>query len=569
MRRARARVLGAPAFATALAFLVTFALLMHAVPAGASTPVPGAGARAATLIEAGSGEQLYGRSPNSREAIASATKLMTALVTLEHVHRLGVMFTQNGYRSAAEDSQIGLAPGERMSVHDLLIALMLPSADDAAEDLAFNVGHGSVARFVGMMNARARRLGLVHTHYSTPIGLDTPGNYSSASDLVMLARYLLRTSPFFKRVVGLKSAVLHTGQPRADSRQPQRPRGQGPMDQRRQDRPHAPGRVRPGRLGTRDGMTLISAVIGTPDEAVRDASTLSLLNYGFANYALRTPVRKGQVLARPPVQRSRPAARGGDRGRHVPARVRAHRPAASAGQRARAAGRAARAPRARRLGGGSLARQSRQAGAARGRAGLCRDQARRAASGSSTRPFTLVSLLVIARRGHRFGRVLARSDQGKTREARMIITVTLNAALDKTLEVPNFTPGRRHRTVDQTTMPGGKGVNVARALKRLGQPVIATGFAGGATGTRIVQALNDEAILNGFTPIREESRTNTAVLDPTTNEHTEINERGPVDLPPGARAVPRQAAVSRQGRQHVRVRRAACPAASTTTCTPG
>ena len=62
----------------------------------------------------------------------------------------------------------------------------------------------------------------------------------------------------------------------------------------------------------------------------------------------------------------------------------------------------------------------------------------------------------------------------------MIITVTLNAALDKTLEVPNFTPGRRHRTVDQTTMPGGKGVNVARALKRLGQPVIATGFAGGA-----------------------------------------------------------------------------------------
>jgi 1-phosphofructokinase/tagatose 6-phosphate kinase len=109
----------------------------------------------------------------------------------------------------------------------------------------------------------------------------------------------------------------------------------------------------------------------------------------------------------------------------------------------------------------------------------------------------------------------------------MIITVTLNAALDKTLEVPNFTPGRRHRTVDQTTMPGGKGVNVARALKRLGQPVIATGFAGGATGSRIVQALNDEAILNGFTRIREESRTNTAVLDPTTNEHTEINERGP------------------------------------------
>ncbi|MGI8712342.1 MAG: 1-phosphofructokinase family hexose kinase [Solirubrobacteraceae bacterium] len=109
----------------------------------------------------------------------------------------------------------------------------------------------------------------------------------------------------------------------------------------------------------------------------------------------------------------------------------------------------------------------------------------------------------------------------------MSITVTLNAAMDKTLEVPSFTPGRRHRTVDQTTMPGGKGVNIARTIKRLGQPVIATGLAGGATGTRIVEALNDESILNDFVRIFDESRTNTAVLDPTTGLHTEINERGP------------------------------------------
>jgi 1-phosphofructokinase len=109
----------------------------------------------------------------------------------------------------------------------------------------------------------------------------------------------------------------------------------------------------------------------------------------------------------------------------------------------------------------------------------------------------------------------------------MIITVTLNAALDKTLEVPNFKPGRRHRTVDQATMPGGKGVNIARALKRLGQPVIATGLAGGATGMRIIDALTEESILNAFVRIREESRTNTAVLDPTNGQQTEINERGP------------------------------------------
>ncbi len=109
----------------------------------------------------------------------------------------------------------------------------------------------------------------------------------------------------------------------------------------------------------------------------------------------------------------------------------------------------------------------------------------------------------------------------------MIITVTLNAAIDKSLAVPNFRLGRRHRTVEQRTMAGGKGVNIARTLKALGQPVIATGFAGGATGTHIVEQLTEESILNDFVRIREESRTNTSVLDPTSGEQTEINERGP------------------------------------------
>ncbi|HEY1688668.1 MAG TPA: 1-phosphofructokinase family hexose kinase [Solirubrobacteraceae bacterium] len=109
----------------------------------------------------------------------------------------------------------------------------------------------------------------------------------------------------------------------------------------------------------------------------------------------------------------------------------------------------------------------------------------------------------------------------------MIITVTLNAAIDKSLSVPNFRVGRRHRAVEQHTMAGGKGINVARTLKALGQPVIATGMAGGATGTYIVEQLTEEAILNDFVRIREESRINTSVLDPTTGRQTEINERGP------------------------------------------
>jgi 1-phosphofructokinase/tagatose 6-phosphate kinase len=109
----------------------------------------------------------------------------------------------------------------------------------------------------------------------------------------------------------------------------------------------------------------------------------------------------------------------------------------------------------------------------------------------------------------------------------MIITVTLNAAIDKSLSVPSFRLGRRHRTVERRALAGGKGVNIARMLKTLGQPVIATGFQGGPTGTQIVSQLSEESILHDFVRIREESRTNTSVLDPTDGRQTEINERGP------------------------------------------
>ena len=109
----------------------------------------------------------------------------------------------------------------------------------------------------------------------------------------------------------------------------------------------------------------------------------------------------------------------------------------------------------------------------------------------------------------------------------MIVTVTMNAALDRTLTVPNFQRGQRHRSSSVLTLAGGKGINVARALKRLDVPVVATGLAGGRTGTRIVEELTGEAILNDFVRIKEESRTSTAVVDPTGGSYTEINEWGP------------------------------------------
>ncbi len=110
----------------------------------------------------------------------------------------------------------------------------------------------------------------------------------------------------------------------------------------------------------------------------------------------------------------------------------------------------------------------------------------------------------------------------------MILTVTLNAAVDRTVAVPNFRLGQRHRAVEASTVAGGKGVNIARALRLLGRPVIASGFAGGASGTRLLEQLRrEDSVLTAFTRIAGESRTNLAVIDPTSGEQTEINERGP------------------------------------------
>ena len=109
----------------------------------------------------------------------------------------------------------------------------------------------------------------------------------------------------------------------------------------------------------------------------------------------------------------------------------------------------------------------------------------------------------------------------------MIVTVTMNAAIDRTLTVPNFQRGQRHRASQGLTLAGGKGINIARALKRIGVPVVATGLAGGGTGTRIVEELTAEAILNDFVRIEDDSRTSTAIVDPAGGTYTEVNEWGP------------------------------------------
>ncbi len=109
----------------------------------------------------------------------------------------------------------------------------------------------------------------------------------------------------------------------------------------------------------------------------------------------------------------------------------------------------------------------------------------------------------------------------------MILTVTLNAAIDRTLVVPSLALGQRHRAQEGFAFAGGKGINVARGLRALGVPTLATGFAGGRNGDAIRDGLSEAAVPFDLVEIRGHSRTSTAIVDPTTGTQTEINEYGP------------------------------------------
>jgi D-alanyl-D-alanine carboxypeptidase (penicillin-binding protein 5/6) len=277
----------------ARAALVGAALAVLA-PAASAAPPPSIGAKSAIVVDAATGEQLYGRAPDSERAIASTTKLMTALLTLERTKPTDV-FTAPAYGGAAAESRINLRRGERMTVGDLTRALLLASANDAAATLAEGIA-GSRSAFVDEMNARARQIGLTETNYANPIGLDDPDNYSSASDLAALARRLL-TNKRFARIVDMPSATLKSGaRERTILNRNQLVRRYPFVDGVKTGHTIKAGFVLVG-AGKRDGAQVISAVLGEPSEAARDSDSLALLNWGLAQFRRLTPVKAGAELA--------------------------------------------------------------------------------------------------------------------------------------------------------------------------------------------------------------------------------------------------------------------------------
>jgi serine-type D-Ala-D-Ala carboxypeptidase (penicillin-binding protein 5/6) len=280
--------------------LAASTVLVAAAPAAAKLrPPPVLSAPSAAVFEASTGEPVYGHAAGQRRLIASTTKMMTALLTVSSA-RLDHVCTAPPYAAGPLETQIGLRAGERMRVRDLLRAVLLPSANDAAATLAVCVG-GSRAAFVARMNARARRLGLDHTHFSTPIGLDDAGNYSTAADLARLA-IAARANAYLRQTMNMRSAVLRSGD---------RVRTVVNRNTLVQEVPWVDG-VKTGHTnaagyilvasGTRAGTTFVASVLGDPSEGARNADALALLNWAFASFRVAMPVTQGAVYARPAVK---------------------------------------------------------------------------------------------------------------------------------------------------------------------------------------------------------------------------------------------------------------------------
>jgi serine-type D-Ala-D-Ala carboxypeptidase (penicillin-binding protein 5/6) len=248
----------------------------------------------AWIVENGTtGEILLAHNPRRAVPIASVTKLMTVLLTLEHA-RLNSVVTVSPEAAAVGESSAGLVAGERLTVRDLLEAALVASANDAADALASYVGHGSETRFVAMMNARARKLGLSSTHYVRPDGLDARGHASSARDVTYLARILMHR-PAVRQIVRQRVAtipggrVLHTWNDLLYS---------------------YPGifGVKTGHTSEagwnevaaarRDGVSIYATLLGSPDRSTRNRDLAKLLDWGFAQYVHPRLVVAGHAYAK-------------------------------------------------------------------------------------------------------------------------------------------------------------------------------------------------------------------------------------------------------------------------------
>ena len=247
-------------------------------PSAAGAP-PGIAAQSYLVRGSVDGAVLAARAPDRPRPIASITKLMTVLVALER-SRLDDVVVVSPAAARIGESTIFLRPGERITVRDLAIGALVPSANDAATALALHAGGGSLTRFVALMNAKARALGLRHTSFRNPHGLDQPGHVSTARDVATLLRAALR-NPFIRRWAGAERATIAGGREveSTDDLLGTLPQLIGGKTG------HTGGAGWSQVAAAQEGAVRVTvAVLGSPSEEQRNRDVESLLRFGLSQY---------------------------------------------------------------------------------------------------------------------------------------------------------------------------------------------------------------------------------------------------------------------------------------------
>lgn len=272
--------------------ILTLALPLWGMAEGRSIAAPSTNAQAASLIDVESGRILSSTRGDEELPIASLTKIMTAIVAIEH-GKLSDRVKVSKRAYGKEGSSIYLHLGEEMSLENLLYGLMLRSGNDAATAIAEHVG-GSEEGFVLLMNKKVEMLGLQHTQFQNPHGLDAEGHYSSANDLAKLTAYAMH-NPVFKEIVRTPSHKA--------------PNPNDPWDYK-WDNKNKMLRLYEGADGVKTGYTkiarrcLVSSATRNDQQLV--AVTINdgddwndhrkLLDYGFEQYPQQTLIKAGQPI---------------------------------------------------------------------------------------------------------------------------------------------------------------------------------------------------------------------------------------------------------------------------------
>ncbi|MDO9556902.1 MAG: D-alanyl-D-alanine carboxypeptidase family protein [Coriobacteriia bacterium] len=237
-------------------------------------------------LETFDGEVLWSRDADVERAMASTTKIMTAVVVLESVENLDEVIIVPAKAVRVGESAVGIKAGEQQSIRDLLAAMLVHSANEAAVALALFVS-GSEEGFADLMNAKVAELGLEHTHFVNSHGLDEPDHHTSASDLATLAEYAMR-NPVFREMVAAETVRIP-----------------GPDGQRTIEtsnillgRYEGADGVKTGwtddagycvvASAERDGIQLVAVVLGADSDAERFNEAEQLLDWGFSHYRLQT-----------------------------------------------------------------------------------------------------------------------------------------------------------------------------------------------------------------------------------------------------------------------------------------